>query len=69
MMVKAATDKNKSGLMRTVAAWASKVVQSPSENDTNWPFWAIAEYCQRTDLVVADGYDGAIIGVADRDGT
>lgn len=34
MMVQAATDKSKSGLVYTVAVWASKMVQSPSENDT-----------------------------------
>jgi hypothetical protein len=33
MMVKAATDKNKSELVCTVAAGVSKMVQSPSEND------------------------------------
>lgn len=32
-MVKAATEKNKSGLRRTGAVCASKMVQSPSENN------------------------------------
>lgn len=34
MMVKAATDKSKSGSLCIVAVGASKMVQSPSENDT-----------------------------------
>ncbi len=32
-MVKVATDKSRSGLVCTGAVWASKMVQSPSEND------------------------------------
>ncbi len=35
MMVKVATDKSKSGIVCTVAVWASKMVQSPSENDNS----------------------------------
>ena len=35
MMVKAATDKSKSGSLCIVAVGASKMVQSPSENDTH----------------------------------
>ena len=35
MMVKAATDKSKSGIVCTVAVWVNKMVQSPSENDNS----------------------------------